>query len=108
MKNMDTFLALAEPRRRQIIELIAKNGELSASDIGSNFKVSLPAISQHLKVLREANLLTVEKKAQQRIYKINTVSLQELEDWTHKIKALWNERFDALDAFLQKEKKKLL
>lgn len=108
MKYMDTFYALAEPRRRQIIELIAKNGELSASDIGSQFKVSLPAISQHLKVLREANLVTVEKKAQQRLYSINPEPMLEVENWITDMKRKWNERFDSLDVLLQEEKKKLL
>lgn len=104
---MDTFYALAEPRRRQIIELIAQNGELSASDIGSRFKVTLPAISQHLKVLREANLVTVEKRAQQRLYKINPAPMLEVENWIQELKKKWEERFDALDALLQEEKKRL-
>lgn len=105
---MDTFLALAEPRRRHILELIAQNGELSASDIGSQFKVSLPAISQHLKVLREANLVTVEKKAQQRLYSINPLPMLEIENWIRDMTKKWNERFDSLDLLLQEEKKKLL
>lgn len=101
---MDIYFALAEPRRRQIIELIAKKGALSATDIGSKFKVTLPAISQHLKVLREANLVTVEKKAQQRLYRINPVPLIEMEEWIQEMKKKWDERFDVLEALLQKEK----
>lgn len=107
MKNMDTFNALAEPRRRAIIEMIAKKGELSASDIGGHFKVSMPAISQHLKVLREANLVQVEKRAQKRMYRINTKPMLEIETWISEMTKLWNERFDALDSLLQEEKKKL-
>ncbi len=103
---MDTFQALADPTRRTIIELIAKNGNLSASDIYGKFKVSHPAVSQHLKVLRVTNILQVEKKAQQRIYKINTQSLQEFENWISKMKSYWNERFDVLDEVLKNEKKK--
>ncbi len=105
---MDTFQALADPTRRTIIEMIAKKGSLAASDIYGKFKVSHPAVSQHLKVLRITNILQVEKRAQQRIYKINTESLQNVEDWLSKMKKYWNERFDALDAVLQQEKKKLL
>ncbi len=105
---MDTFQALAEPTRRHIIEMIAKNGELSASDIFDKFNSSPPAISQHLKVLRVSNLVMVEKRAQQRIYKINPKPLLEMEDWLGEMKKLWNNRFDALDNLLKEEKKKLL
>jgi len=105
---MDTFQALADPTRRTIIEMIARKGQLNASDIYDKFDVSHPAISQHLKVLRITNILQVEKKAQQRIYKINTESLQEFENWISKMKSYWNARFDVLDEVLELEKKKLL
>ncbi len=101
---MDVFSALAEPTRRNIIEMLASSGKLSASDIHKKFTVSPPAISQHLKVLRAANLVSVEKKAQKRIYRINTHSIQKLEEWAKKMKQVWNERFDALDKVLAVEK----
>jgi len=75
---MDAFLALAEPTRRNIMEMLAANGNLSASDIYSNFESTPPAISQHLKVLREANLVRVEKRAQKRIYYVNPGPMKEL------------------------------
>jgi DNA-binding transcriptional ArsR family regulator len=104
---MDIFYALAEPTRRDIIEMLAKKGQLPASDIYNKFAVSAPAISQHLKVLREAQIVQMEKRAQQRLYKINPNAFAELEEWTDKLKKLWNERFDALDRLLELEKKKL-
>ena len=104
---MDTFYALAEPTRRKIIELLASHGELSATEISDRFKISAPAISQHLKVLREADLVRVEKRAQQRIYTLNPQAMGEVEDWARQVADRWNERLDALDAFLQQEKKKL-
>ena len=104
----NTFQVLAEPTRRTIIEMLAENGELAASDIYEHFDVSAPAISQHLKVLHDANFVQVERRAQQRIYTINTESLQELEDWAHKIRDMWNKRFDALDKLLEEEKSKNL
>ena len=67
---MDPFHALADPNRRRIIEMLAREGELSATEIHSRFSVSAPAISQHLKVLREAGLVQMEKRAQQRIYRV--------------------------------------
>jgi DNA-binding transcriptional ArsR family regulator len=103
---MDTFSALADPTRREIMELLANEGALSANDIYAHFPVSPPAVSQHLKVLREAKLVVVEKRAQQRIYRINPEAVQEMEDWARRISRLWNDRFDALDEIIQIEKKK--
>ena len=105
---MDSFYALAEPTRRKIIELLAGQGELSATEICDRFQVSAPAISQHLKVLREAGLVQVEKRAQQRIYKLNPQAMTDVEEWARQVTQSWNERFDALEAVLQQEKKKLL
>ena len=99
----DIFSALADPTRRTIIEMLATNGQLSASDISNKFHVSPPAISQHLKVLRETNLVQVEKRAQQRIYQINLEKIDELESWVKQMKQHWEERFDALDKALAEE-----
>ena len=103
---MDVFYALAEPRRRKIIEIIANNGRLSATEVCENFKVTPQAISQHLRVLLDAKILRVEKHAQQRIYEINPGSIVELEQWLAHTKKLWNDRLDSLDKFLETEKKK--
>lgn len=97
---MDVYSALAEPRRRKIIELLAKKGSLSASEISDNFKVTPPAISQHLKVLREAKLVDMEKRAQSRIYTIDTKGLLEIELWTSKMKSMWSKKFDRLEKVL--------
>lgn len=104
---MDIFSALAQPNRRHIIEILASRGQLSASDISNKFSVSPPAISQHLKVLREAKLVQVEKRAQKRLYQINPEKISELEQWAKKMQSVWNERFDTLDKVLAEEKKKL-
>lgn len=101
---MDVFSALGDPTRRHIVELIATSGKLSASDISDKFSVSAPAISQHLKVLREAKLVDMEKRAQQRIYTINTSALQELEIWARKMAQHWEPRFDRLDKLFAKQK----
>lgn len=103
---MDVFSALAEPNRRQIIELLSAHGQLSASDISHKFHISAPAISQHLKVLREANLVQMEKRAQQHLYQINPDKLDELETWIRQLKAHWEEKFDRLDKILAEEQKK--
>lgn len=103
---MDIFSALAEPTRRNIIEMLARKGQLSASDIYDKFDVTPPAISQHLKVLREAKLVYVEKRAQQRLYKINPDTILQVEEWVKKMTQRWSERFDALDALLKIHKRK--
>jgi DNA-binding transcriptional ArsR family regulator len=101
---MDAFTALADPTRRTIVELLASRGRLPASEIAGRFPVSAPAISQHLKVLREAGLVRVEKQAQQRIYRINRATMLEMEQWIRQVRELWDERFDALDRVLEAEK----
>jgi DNA-binding transcriptional ArsR family regulator len=105
---MDKFSALADPTRRLILEMLARKGQLSATEISDNFQVSPSAISQHLKVLREANLVLMEKRAQQRLYQINPETMGELEQWAKQLTQRWNERFRALDELLEAEKKKVL
>jgi len=104
--SMDMFVALADPTRRTILELLASSGELSATAIYEQFPVSPQAISQHLKVLREANLVEMEKRAQKHVYRLNLHTLSEFEVWVQQTKQRWNERFDALDAVLEAEKAK--
>lgn len=102
--RMDMFAALSDHTRRSILEILARN-ELPATDIYNNFTVSHPAISQHLKVLKEAELVTVKKKAQQRVYKINPKKLSEIEKWIKKLESDWGKRLDRLDDILKKEVK---
>jgi DNA-binding transcriptional ArsR family regulator len=104
---MDTFTALAEPTRRSIMEMLAAKGNLSATDIYKKFQVSPPAISQHLKVLREAKLVRVEKRAQKRIYYVNPEPMRELEKWIKQFAANMEERYQALDRVLEMEKQRL-
>jgi DNA-binding transcriptional ArsR family regulator len=103
---MDIFSALADPTRRDIVLMLSSNDHLSATEIYDNFHASHQAISQHLKVLREANLVYVEKNAQKRIYRLNTKAMVELEEWYKDISQRWSRRLDALDAVLKAEMKK--
>jgi DNA-binding transcriptional ArsR family regulator len=96
---MELFSALSDPTRRGMLELLAHKGSLTASEIGAQFPISPPAVSQHLKVLREAGLVTMEKQAQQRILPSQPDRLQEMESWLHDLRELWNERFDAWIGF---------
>jgi DNA-binding transcriptional ArsR family regulator len=98
---MDIFSALSEPSRRKIIELLAGRGPLSARAICEQFQVSASAISQHLKILRQAGLVQVEKHAQQRIYRIVPDAVLEVENWASQMARLWKEQFERLDALLK-------
>jgi len=106
-RDMDVFSALSDPTRRSILEMLAGSGSLSATDIYARFPASPPAISQHLKVLREANLVIVEKRAQFRLYRVNPEAMHELEDWVKNVTRIWEERFTALDEVLREEQEKL-
>src|SRR5256885_10760952 len=103
---MDMFAALADPTRRNILELLANNGELPATAIYENFPVSPQAVSQHLKVLREAHLVEMEKHAQKRMYRLNPQALSQFEAWVQHMQQRWSERFGALDVVLEREKQK--
>ena len=106
-KAMDTYSALADPTRRQILELLARDGPISATAIVEHFPLTASAISQHLKVLREAHLVHMDKHAQQRIYRVNPDALLELEDWARRLGQLLKARFDAFEKVLEAEKKQL-
>lgn len=100
---MLTLAALSDPTRFHIVEILASAGRLPVADIGKHFSISPPAISQHLKILKKANLVCVEKAAQQRIYSLNPSGLSEIENWAAQVKQMWEMRLDALDAFLKEE-----
>ena len=79
---------------------------MSATDIYDNFSMSNPAVSQHLKVLREAELVRIEKSAQKHIYSLNPDKMHNLEGWIKHTTDLWDQRFDRLDNLLAAEKGK--
>ncbi len=96
---MDTFTALADPTRRRIIESLA-TGETSFGELADKFEMSRPAVSQHLKVLREAGIVTSRADAQRRIYRLNQDGFDELEAWLNKVRQFWNQRLDKLEQLL--------
>jgi DNA-binding transcriptional ArsR family regulator len=102
---MDTFLALAEPTRRQIIESLART-ETSFGDLAEQFDMSRPAVSQHLKTLREAGLVVARADAQRRIYRLTDHGLDELEAWLDKVRTFWNPRLDQLERALAEPEKR--
>src|SRR5258708_4486457 len=105
--SMDMFVALSDPTRRAILEILAGRGELTATDIYEHFSVSPQAISQHLKVLREAKLVVMEKRAQKHLYRLNPHTLSQFEQWVQQTRQRWEERFETLDSVLERVKQKL-
>lgn len=101
---MDIYYAIAEPNRRLILEELALHGQMAASDIAQKFKITAAAISQHLKVLLEAGLVTKEKQAQRRLYSINTEGFEELDEWVKNVKRTWEARLDNLERYLENSK----
>lgn len=99
--GMESLTALADPTRRQIVELLSA-GEKSAGDVAGAFDISPPAISQHLKVLRDAGLVQVRAEAQRRIYSLDRAGFDEVEAWLAKIRRFWASRLDALERELRK------
>ncbi len=99
---MQVIQALADPTRQRIVEMLAAR-ELSAGDIASEFDVSGPAISQHLKVLREAKLVRVRAEAQRRIYALDPAGFDEMDEWLTRIRRFWRSRLDLLERALAED-----
>lgn len=101
------FDALSDATRRTIIDLLAAQGQMTASEIYNKFQMTSPAVSQHLKILREAELVNVEKDAQKHIYSLNPERIRDLEDWVKRTLNLWDKRFEQLDKVLEAEKTRI-
>jgi DNA-binding transcriptional ArsR family regulator len=91
-----SFVALADPTRRAIVEMLAR-GPLTSGEISRRFTISPSAVSQHLKVLREARLVRVQAAGQQRIYELDADGLAEIEEWLDGIGPAWRKRLEAIE-----------
>lgn len=97
---MDVFTAVAEPNRRILLDLLA-NRERSAGELVSALPgLTQPAVSQHLKVLRDVGLVRTRAEAQQRIYALEPKRLAELDDWLSRYRHFWAGHLDALEQHL--------
>jgi DNA-binding transcriptional ArsR family regulator len=96
---MNGLSALSDPTRQRIVEMLA-SGALSSGEIASRFRLSPPAVSQHLKTLKTARLVSVRADKQRRIYELNPEGVKELAEWIARIRAFWNPRLDALEETL--------
>ena len=99
---MSLFEALADPHRRQILDLL-RDGERAAGDLVGALPLSQPGASKHLRVLRDAGLVTVRKDAQRRIYRLAPECLAELDAWLAPYRKFWSGRLDGFEDHLNKE-----
>jgi DNA-binding transcriptional ArsR family regulator len=94
-----TFDALAEPRRREILDLL-RDRERPVGELVDRLALTQPAVSKHLKVLRDVGLVEVRIDAQRRFYRLRPEPLTELDAWLAPYRALWGDRLDALERHL--------
>jgi DNA-binding transcriptional ArsR family regulator len=95
----DAFNAVAEPRRRQILDLLAA-GERPVNELVASLDLAQPLVSKHLKVLRQVGLVEVRDVGRQRLYRLNGIPLKPIHDWVKTYERAWDERFSHLDAVL--------
>lgn len=100
-KDLDAiFAALAHPTRRAIIARLAE-GEATVNELAAPAKMSLPAVSKHIRVLENAGLVSRRKHAQFRPCQLNPDALKTLSHWAEQYRPIWTQRFDAMDELLQ-------
>jgi DNA-binding transcriptional ArsR family regulator len=99
---MSLFEAIAEPNRRRLLDLL-RAGERPAGDLVEATGLSQPGVSKHLKLLREAGLVSMRPDGQRRLYRLEAAKLAALDEWLKPFRQFWAERLDALDDHLEKE-----
>jgi DNA-binding transcriptional ArsR family regulator len=102
MYGMTAYAALAEPHRRQILDLL-RAGERSVGELVERLKLSQPGVSKHLKILREAGLVRVRPDGKQRMYGLQAGPLLEVDEWLEPYRVYWSDRLDALELHLEEE-----
>ncbi len=101
----DVFQAIADPTRRQIINLIARQS-MNLNAIADNFDISRPAISNHIKILNECGIISIEQIGRERYCKIQPGNLKEVADWIGQFQKLWEQKLDSFEKYLYQLKSK--
>jgi len=104
-QDNDVFHAIAHPARRQILVLL-RGGERAAGDLSEPFQMTLGAVSQHLRVLEEAELVQVRRDGKRRLYRLQPQPLAEVASWANEFAAYFGQRLDALGEYLDKKQPK--
>lgn len=101
--DSDAFAAIAHPARRKILDLLAQR-ERSVTDLAKPFDMSRPAISQHLKILRDVGLVKVTRVGREQRYRLSSEPLEEVYDWVGHYTRFWVEKLDELGKYLEENK----
>lgn len=101
----DVFQAIADPVRREIIELLAHE-PLTVNDVAGKFNISRPAISKHLKILNECDIIAINKKGRERLCKIQPQQLIPAFVWMEQYRSLWEDKLDSFERYLMELKTK--
>jgi DNA-binding transcriptional ArsR family regulator len=97
---VETFAALAEPNRFRIVELL-RSGPYPVNAIGERLQLNQPQVSKHLRLLKEAGLVNVQPRGQQRLYELRPQPLRQLHHWLERYRQLWDARFEQLDEVIE-------
>ena len=97
---MMVFEVIAEPSRRRILDLLAE-GERPVGELVEHVALSQPAVSKHLRTLREAGLVDVRGEAQRRVYRVRPQPLQAVDDWLSPYRRMWQDRLDDLERHME-------
>ena len=95
-----TFDVLAEPNRRRILDLLRDKEERPVGELVSGLSLSQPAVSKHLRILREAGLVEARSEAQRRLYRIRAEPLRAIDEWLEPYRLMWSSRLDELERHL--------
>jgi DNA-binding transcriptional ArsR family regulator len=100
----DVFQAIADPNRRAILSLLASQ-RLTLTSVADNFRISRPAVSRHIRILKECGLVVIIPHGRERFCEVRFDKLNEVTDWIGRYRQLWEARFDRLDEVLEQLKK---
>ena len=103
MAMLDTLQVLAEPRRQAILDLL-RDGELPVGELVARLRMSQPAVSKHLRVLKDAGMVEARTDAQRRMYRIRPEPLAELDEWLATYRKLWTASLDRLEEHLERRR----
>ncbi|AMQ06408.1 MULTISPECIES: helix-turn-helix transcriptional regulator [Sporosarcina] len=100
----DVYDAVADPTRRKLIQMLADVEELPLHEITVHFQMGRTAVSKHLSILKEANLVIARKVGRETRYRLNATPLKEVQDWVSFYEGFWNERIAKLNLLLEEKK----
>ncbi len=101
----DVYSAIGDPTRRALLLRLAAEGQKNVSELLEPFSISQPAISKHLRILREAGLVRSHKEGRLRLYEVEAASLRQVHDWVSHFERYWDQKLDALGDYLDRQER---